>query len=72
MVYPLSVQQKKFITGVISLDLYLTYLNKHKLDLPFICDIMEYNDSDKILLRRLRKEYIENELPIRKRWMQNG
>ena len=69
MTYTLSVEQKKFITSVISLDLYLTYLNTHGLDLPFICDIEEYNDSDKILLDKLRTEYIENELPIKRKWI---
>ena len=69
MKHILTDNQSNFLLKVISIHLFLTYMNSHGLNLTRICDTKEYNSTEKKLLSRLRKDYIKNELPIKQKWV---
>jgi hypothetical protein len=68
MLNKLSDNQHHFLLRVISMHLFLTYMNTHGLDLNRICDTKEYTNKEKTLLLQLRNDYIKNELPIKQKW----
>ena len=70
MTYTLTKGQRHLILNEISLQMYLKYLNDYNIDLKRICTKYSYNDSERNILNKLREDYMKNELPIKKKWIQ--